>query len=201
MTPSRDLDAEFLHLLEDQEFDGIYPAEIQGLSYRQWTPVKVCRKAAQMLAPHPDFRVLDVGCGPGKFCAVGAAATGAHFTGVEQRERLVKIARHMIRRYKIARVQILHANIMDVGFGGFDSIYLFNPFQENLLDDALRIDFAVPLEPALYQEYNAYVKAQLEQMPPGTRVATYWGLAEEIPASYECEETAFEGLLKLWIKR
>jgi SAM-dependent methyltransferase len=201
MTYSRDLDGECLHRLDDEAFDGIYPAEIQGLSRRQWTPVEVCRTAAHMLAPHPDFRVLDVGCGPGKFCAVGAAATGAHFTGVEQREGLARIAKHLVRRFKLTRVEILHANIMDIGFGGYDSVYLFNPFQENLLNEAQRIDFAVPLLPALYQEYNAYVKGELEKMPPGTRVVTYWGEAEEIPASYVCVETAFEGRLMLWIKR
>ena len=40
----------------------------------------------------PGEVVLDIGCGPGKFCIVGALATTGRFTGVEQRKHLCDAA-------------------------------------------------------------------------------------------------------------
>ena len=37
--------------------------------------------------------------------------------------------------------------------------------------------------------------------PLGTRVVTYAGYADDIPACYDCETTRFAEDLKLWIKR
>ena len=78
---------EYIHALEDSRFDLVYPREIRELSDRHWTPVEVARKAAVFLVREPGTRVLDIGCGPGKFCIVGALATDGRFTGVEQRDR------------------------------------------------------------------------------------------------------------------
>lgn len=196
----RDLDHDFPHLLKDAEFDQVYPARIQRLSRCHWTPVGVCRKVAQFLAPHPDVRVLDLGCGPGKFCAIGASLTGASFTGVEQREKLVKAARRMLRRFRLKRANIIHGNITDIDFAAYNAFYLFNPFQENIFEN-FRIDTEVELSTALYNQYNTHVAAQLEKMPPGTRVVTYWGDNAEIPASYDCVESAQGATLKFWVKQ
>jgi len=38
-------------------------------------------------------------------------------------------------------------------------------------------------------------------MPPGTRIVTYAGYADEIPACYDCELALFRDELKLWVKR
>ena len=59
--------------IEDEKFDQIYPARIRKLSPLQWTPVRVAAEAAKLLVTVPGTRVLDIGCGPGKFCLVGAA--------------------------------------------------------------------------------------------------------------------------------
>ncbi len=106
----------------------------------------------------------------------------------------------MLRAYRIPRVEIIHANVATFGFEGYDAFYIFNPFQENIFP-AECIDSDVELVPALYRIYAAYVRAQLSSAPPGSRVATYWGDDEEIPHSYECVETHFEGKLKFWCKR
>jgi hypothetical protein len=45
------------------------------------------------------------------------------------------------------------------------------------------------------------VRGQLSQARLGTRVVTFWGSCHEVPPGYECEETAFDGKLRLWIKR
>ncbi|OYW71420.1 MAG: hypothetical protein B7Z37_27800, partial [Verrucomicrobia bacterium 12-59-8] len=122
-----------------------------------------------------------------------------HFTGVEQRGRLVKAAREMLQRHRIARAEIVHGNITAVSFDAFDAFYLFNPFEENILP-MLRIDDDVAMESQLYDDYTLHVQTQLEQKPLGTRIVTYYGSCAEVPECYVCVRTAWEGLLKLWIK-
>jgi len=190
---------EVLHFIGDHDFDLIYPDWIQRLSDCHWTPVDVARKAARLLVTKPGARVLDIGCGPGKFCAIGASITDGHFTGVEQRSRLADIAKQLARKCAPTRVRIIHANITEVGFRDYDAFYIFNPFEENMLPSRL-IDSEVELAPRLYTEYTHYVRSQLALAPLGTRVVTYHGEFEEIPAGYDCEQTAFAGDLKLWIK-
>ena len=79
--------------IEDEKFDQIYPARIRKLSPLQWTPVRVAAAATRLLVTMPGTRVLDIGCGPGKFCLVAAALTDGHFTGIEQRGDLATAAR------------------------------------------------------------------------------------------------------------
>ncbi|MEO8613818.1 MAG: class I SAM-dependent methyltransferase [Luteolibacter sp.] len=193
-------DCEFPRLPDDCEFDQILPRRLREYSAFHWTTVEVCRHAATWLVSGPETRVLDVGCGPGKFCAIGAFATAGHFTGVEQRKRLCRTAWDMLEHYCIPRVRILHANVMEMSFGGFDAFYLFNPFEENLAPE-FKIDDEVPVEIQYYGLYIDYVRRQLSQLRLGTRVVTFWGSCHEIPPCYDCEETAFDGKLRLWMKR
>ena len=46
-----------------------------------------------------------------------------------------------------------------------------------------------------------HVREQLSQMPVGTRVVTYCGDHAEIPNDYECERTAFNEQLMLWVRQ
>jgi hypothetical protein len=193
-------DGEFPRLPDDLEFDRVLPKRLREFSAFHWTTVEVCRHAAAWLVTGPGTRVLDVGCGPGRFCAIGAFTTAGHFTGVEQRKGLCRSAWDMLDHYCIPRVRILHANVMDLSFNGFDAFYLFNPFEENLAPE-LRIDDEVPVQIELYGSYIDYVRRQLSQVRMGTRVVTFWGSCHEIPPCYDCEETAFDGKLRLWVKR
>jgi SAM-dependent methyltransferase len=197
--PSGGIAGKPLHLMSDEDFDEAFPENIRNLSPCHWTPVDAARQAAQWLVTEPGTRVLDVGCGPGKFCAIGAATTPGHFTGVEQRGHLCRTGRSMFRKYDIPRAEIIQANITDVNFRDFDAFYIFNPFEENVIE-SLRIDEAVVLADTLYLAYTKWVHTQLSLLPEGTRVVTYWGDCEEIPSCYRCEETACKGQLRLWIK-
>jgi len=194
------LDLEFIQYLEDREFDMIYPEKVQRRSQIHWSPIHVAQYASRFLVTAPCTRVLDIGCGPGKFCAIGASVTEGFFTGVEQRDNLVRAARKMILSYGLLNVEIIHANIKDICFQNFDAFYLFNPFQENLWK-LFRIDALVEVKPQLYLEYSRYVAHELAQCPDGTRVVTYWGDGDEIPACYKCVETAFGNHLQMWIKQ
>ncbi len=186
--------------ISDEAFNQLLPSQARGNSGRHWTPVEVARAAARFLVTRSGTRVLDLGCGLGKFCVIGATATDGHFTGVEQRRHLVAIARKMIRRREIARVEVIHANITDVTFGEYEAFYLFNPFEENVLPE-MKLDSTVELSPRLFEEYTEHVHAQLNLMPSGTRLATYWCRGGEIPEGYELQQSGFNGSLALWIKR
>ncbi len=192
--------SELLHSKTDQDFDQVFPEAISRVSDCHWSPVNVCRTAAQMLAVEPGTRVLDIGCGPGKFCIIGATTTQGRFTGVEQRAKLVRIAQDVVKKHRVPRVDIVHGNIQDVNFRDFDAFYLFNPFEENIMP-ALRIDYDVELNPQLYTDYSAHVQQQLLRMPMATRVVTYCTDGLEIPDCYACVKTAFTEKLKLWVKK
>ncbi len=186
--------------LEGENFDLIYFAAIRQLSPIFWTPVDVAVEAAKLLVTRAGTRVLDVGCGPGKFCLVGAQVTEGRFTGIEQRSALVDAATKAAADLQLSgKVDFLCANIMDVEFEDYDAFYLFNPFEENMFDGH-KIDAAVPLSIDLFKRYTSHVAAMLGARPIGTRVVTYMGYADEIPACYTCESVLCNDDLKLWIK-
>ena len=62
------------------------------------------------------------------------------------------------------------------------------------------MDNAVPIGKPLYGQYNQHLREQLAGMPIGTRVATYWTNAEEVPRGYQLQSADFEGELKMWEK-
>ena len=195
--------------IEDEKFDLIYPAQIRKLSSVFWTPVAVAAEAAKLLVTTPGTRVLDIGCGPGKFCLVGASLTDGRFTGIEQRSDLVAAARQAAKDLSLPRrslgeggteVEFLHGNVMDVAFADYDAFYVFNPFEENIFTGH-KIDRAVPLSPELFKRYTHHVAAQLGAKPIGTRVVTYMGYADDIPSCYDCESALFGDDLKLWIEQ
>lgn len=190
---------EYIHALEDHRFDLAYPPEIRELSRIHWTPVQIARWAAEFLVRESGTRVLDIGCGPGKFCIVGALATDGRFTGVEQRKHLCDLARVTIGQAQISNAEIVHGNIAEIDFACFDAFYLFNPFEENL-NTTLKIDGAIDLSGELYDKYAEHVASQLARAPLGTRVATYCGECEEVPVGYECLENSRDYRLKLWVK-
>jgi SAM-dependent methyltransferase len=213
--------------IEDEKFDLIYPPNVRKLSSVFWTPVAVAAEAAKMLVTDQTChgeglakagtRVLDIGCGPGKFCLVGASLTNGRFTGVEQRSDLVAAARQAATDLGLPRppardsirsslgeggsnVEFIDGNVLEVDFANYDAFYLFNPFEENMYGGH-KIDSAVPLSPTLFKRYTSHVAAQLGARPLGTRVVTYAGYADDIPACYYCEEALFGDDLKLWIKQ
>jgi SAM-dependent methyltransferase len=191
----------YIHTFGDDCFDLFYPPEIRALSSVHWTPVFVARQAAEFLVHRPGTRVLDIGCGPGKFCIIGALMTEGKFTGIEQRKHLCDVARSVIRQTRLPHVEIVHGNVTETAFSNFDAFYLFNPFVENM-ETVLKIDATVSLSVDLYDKYTEYVARQLALAPLGTRLATYCGVCAEVPLGYTQLET-FPGQdpdLKFWEK-
>lgn len=186
----------------DDLFDQIYPEWAQALSRIHWTPVRVARRAAQLLSEgRTDTRILDVGSGVGKFCLVGALSTPALFFGIEQRPHFVELSRRLARHYHIPRTTFIHANFTEIDWQAFNGIYLFNPFQENLFLSPV-IDSTVTIHPSLYKRYTESVERKLRDLPAGTRIVTYWGFGGDFPEHYRLmlREDRFRGTLEYRLK-
>ncbi len=183
----------------DAEFDFVYPKEIRELGSLQWTPVAVAKMAAKYLAEKPGSKILDIGSGVGKFCTIGASCTNAHYTGIEQRLSFIDIANEIKEHFNLENISFVNANILDIAFAGFDAVYFFNSFYENLDRNAV-IDSSIERGIDFYRLYTRYVCGQLEKMPVGTRLATYWSPQEIVSASYELQSSAFEDSLKFFRK-
>lgn len=132
-------------------------------------------EAAKLLVTGPGTRVLDLGCGAGKFCLLGATLTEGRFTGVEQRAELVAAAKEAATPLQLADVEFVHANLIDIAFEEHDAFYLFNPLEENM--HGHKIDSVVPLSPAFFKKYTDHVADQCGARPMGTRVVTNAGYA------------------------
>ena len=183
----------------DEDFNLIYPKYAQKVAKRHFSPIKVARLAALYLVKSKDTKILDVGSGVGKFCLIGAACTEGSFFGVEQRKNLVGVAKRTAKRHNLTNATFINANITTISFKDFDAFYIFNPFYENI-STLEAIDYSVELSSELFQEYSLYVREQLDTMPIGTRLATYFSFLVEVPDSYEIRFTAIDDKLKMWEK-
>lgn len=169
----------------DSEFDQLYDYRARLLSSVHWTPVKVAVRAAFLATLEGQTRVLDVGSGIGKFCTIGALTTPATFTGIEQREYLVDSANEVASRLDIKNIRYLHRNVVDVDWSEYDSIYLFNPFAENL-DRTIHIDDLCTFSIDLYDKYVKHTQLQLSKIRSGTVVVIYNRFGGDMPAGFEC---------------
>lgn len=184
----------------DEQFNQLYPLQMQVLARYHWTPLGVARKTTGFLAAENDVRILDIGSGVGKFCLAAAYYNPkAFYYGVEQRKSLVynaEIARQILH---LEKVSFIHGNFTQLDFRNYDHFYFYNAFYENLAS-ADKIDDSIDYSGELYNYYNRYLYKQLEQKPAGTRLATFHSLEDEIPKSYRLVGSEFDNLLKFWIK-
>ena len=186
----------------DAEFDRVFPASARDVSSEYWTPVAVAQRAASLLVQEGCRRVLDVGSGVGKFCIVGAAFTGATFVGVEHRGHFVATAREAARRIGVSSAEFIHGTFDVVNVAEFDALYFYNPFEENLWPPYVQLDQTVHLSEGRFSADLELAQLMLAQAPIGTRVMTYHGLGDGIPAGYALarKEPHRSGYLKLWVK-
>jgi len=174
--------------LADLQFDALLPASTRARSSYTWTPISVARRAALRLAEHGATRVLDVGCGPGKFCVVaGLTRPTLKFCGVEHRVGLSRTARALIAGLDVSNVEIVNGNVFETPWRPFDGFYFFNPFSGDSRvggNELLR------------------VADQLSAAQRNSVVVTYHGLGGPIPSSYDLvsEEQVGSGPLRVWRK-
>ena len=184
----------------DAQFNQLYPAAMQLLAKRHWTPLVVARKAANFLAAESDAKILDIGSGVGKFCLAAAHyKPKAFYYGIEQRKNLIHDAEAAKTILEYENVFFLNGNFTQVDFKQYDHFYFYNSFYENLTATD-KIDDSIDYSPELFKYYNRYLLKQLEQKPPGTRVAAYHSLEDEMPPGYEVVGVEMDSRLKFWIK-
>ncbi len=188
------------YLSGDEEFNELYPFSIQVHSRRHWTPIHIIKLACSFLTD-PGSKILDIGSGVGKFCLVGAHLyPKSHFTGIEQRNYLVRHAQRAQKTLALQNVDFIQGNFTHLDLGEYDHFYFYNSFFENL-DNMDRIDTKVDYSEELYQFYVRHLSKQLSERPSGTRIVTYHSLQEEIPRSYQLVESFEDGDLNFWQKR
>ena len=188
---------------EDAAFDSIYPPSIRAISRRYWTPVDVARRAALLFREAGVRRVLDVGSGVGKFVLVAAAvAPEVTFVGVEQRARLVEVARRAHQRLRLPNAVFTVGEATASSWRGFDGLYFFNPFAENLFLDGEQVDDAVELTEARFFRDIVRTERALREASLGTSIVTYHGMSGRMPACYELSQSMRAGSdwLRLWVK-
>lgn len=184
----------------DLTFDSIYPDAIRKLARQHWTPLHVTRLVTDFLDTNVPSKILDIGCGAGKFCLAAAHfAPQHHFFGVEQRGYILKEAKQAQARIGISNVSFIHGNFTQLNLREYDHFYFFNSFYENLNEDG-QIDQHIAYSEALYDYYVRYLHNGLSGMPKGTKIATYHSLYREIPLSYDLVDSLECGNLNLWIK-
>ena len=152
------------------------------------------------LATHSGVKVLDIGSGVGKFCLAGAYyKPHASFFGVEQRENLVVHAEKARDILGLQNVHFIHRNITQLDFKQYNHFYFFNSFYENLLDKD-KIDDSLTYSTHLYNKYHRLLYKKLDEMPEGTRVATFHCVEDKMPAGYWLVDSKVGTLLKFWLK-
>ncbi len=194
----------------DYYFDRIFPKKIANKSFPHWTPCHVAHRVLELLSPSENSRILDVGSGCGKFCLIaGLTNSKGHFTGIEQRQHLVTIAKEVKLEFEIKNVKFIHGNMSEVNWNDFDCFYFFNPFYEHIMNDSyFWVDETITLNKNHYDSYVQLVEEKLKTLKVGTRVVTYHGFGGAFPPEYTLlisekingRYSESFGLLDLWVK-
>jgi len=190
------------HIFEsEQSFCQLYPLSVQRLDKLHWSPLTIIYKSVQFLANRNNAKILDIGSGTGKFCLAGAYyKPNAAFYGVEQRQYLIGHAESAKEKLGRLKVQFMHKNFTQLNLKEFNGFYFYNSFFESI-PGTEKIDDSIAYSPELYHYYSRYLSRELDEMPTGTRVATYCSWDDEIPPSYRLIETDMDQLLKFWEKQ
>jgi predicted RNA methylase len=189
-------------LNSDLEFDAIYDDKTRELSPQHWTPLRVAARAARLLTQTGATRILDVGSGAGKFCIVGALSTDAQFVGIERRAQLVDIASGAASRLGVTRATFIQADVATFSFKGFDGVYLYNPFHEQISPYLPQIDPTLERSEDVYDHFVQRTTDKLAGMAAPVAVVTFNGFGGPMPRSYTFlgDEPAGSDRLELWIK-
>ena len=167
----------------DARFDRLFGERLLTLAALHFTPVAVAARAAAWLTEGGSTEVADLGAGAGKFCLVGAAVTGASFTGLELRPGLVQVARDAARRLGLTGARFVEADVLTAPLARYQAFYVCNPFAEG---EAGPDEWLGPPLPAPDKLAAATaLAARLAALPVGTRLAVHCGLGAPLPPSFE----------------
>ena len=196
---SRDLLKEIINEQDDEAFDGIYHPAFRVPSNVHWTPIHVVTTVVEWLKIDDQTRVLDIGSGIGKFCAVASKCSKGNFVGVEKRKNLFAEAERIARKHGLKNVEYLHADITEIDFRDFTAFYYYNPFCEQIATSGW-IDQTIAFSDENYYAYQDYVLHQFERLPVGTRIVTYCSEDLIFSPNFRLQNLLHEGQLQLWVK-
>jgi len=185
--------------VSDAELDQLFPEELRERSTLHWTPIAIALRVAELLAPAPGARVLDVGAGVGKVCLVGALVTSAIWWGVEQDSRLVGAANRAAWALGIDdRTRFVHGDGSRLAWDEFDALYFYNPFTTLMLAPHA----SAFVRYATIQSTLRRVEQRLAGTRPGTRVVTYHGFGGKLPVGFTrlAREPVGGDALELWVR-
>jgi len=190
---------------EDIEFDQIYPPRIRALSDIQWTSIKVARLISEMIGKDSKARFIDIGAGVGKLCILLSFLTDMEIFGIEQREDLHKITQAIIQNNHIEKVHMIHGNMLSLDWSEYDVFYLYNPFQEHVIDVFWAgglIDQNIGLDKKYYAQYVESVFCQMAKLEVGKKVIILHGYGGIMPPSMKLlnSRRVSDGELCLWEK-
>jgi SAM-dependent methyltransferase len=191
-------------LLDDEAFDRQLTRYVRERSREFWTPVGVAARAAAAFSGQRAKKILDVGCGPGKFCVVaGCLQPDLELHGIEQRPPLVRLALRLARQFRALNVRFSTGDATQVPWNEYDGLYFFNPFAENTFDHDDRFDNEASLSTKRFGAELLRAESLLARAQVGTVVVTYHGLGGAIPSSYElvADEPAGSDRMRTWVQR
>lgn len=169
----------------DSEFDQFLTGPMRAISPEYWTPLVVACRAAEWFGTYGIRSVIDIGSGVGKFCICAALAGRCQYTGLEHRERLVVEARRLALTFDVdSRVQFIHGALGTAALPTADAYYLFNPFEENVVEPEERIDAEVELSRERQARDCILLRELLSFARVGTYVLTYNGAGATLPPTY-----------------
>jgi SAM-dependent methyltransferase len=181
----------------DAAFDELLPPSARAKSVQHWSPLVVARRAALRFEEQGVRRILDVGCGPGKFCVAAAFAfPKLEFCGVDRDPSLVETGRELAKYLALPNVEFRVGDILGISWLEFDGFYFFNPFEHSpsCTGEVARKKWAA--------SELLRVTQRLASAPVGATVVSYHGVGGPIPSSYDLasEEPVGSGPLRTWIK-
>lgn len=185
-------------VIEDADFDHLYPNSFLKIADRHFSAVYVSQLASSFLCDQNHPKVLDIGSGSGKFCLIGALGNeNCQFTGVEYRLTLHEQAVALKNQFSLSNCHFIHGNVLDKSLTEFNGFYMFNPFLEQKDKTAI-----IPMDYAQESEtdYLEYVLNALHHLPKGTKLATYYIDKKRIPNSFSLIKSQIGNQLHFFIK-
>lgn len=172
--------------VSDAWVDALLPEPLQHASTLHFTPAGIALRGARLLAEHGARRVLDVGAGVGKFCALAPLAAEVELVGVEHRAPLVEAGTRLIRALgSHRRARMSCGDALAADWGAFDALYFYNPFAEADHPPGSWIDQSQPFDGTHSWRCTRAALEKLDALAAGTLVLTYHGLGAPLGSGWE----------------
>lgn len=189
----------YINEMDDTVFDGIYHPSFRVPSHVHWTPIHIASTVVDWLKVNEQSRVLDIGSGVGKFCAVASKCSKGKFVGIEKRKNLYTEAERISAEFELSNVEYIHADITEIDFQDYTAFYYYNPFCEQIAT-AGWIDHTLTFSEENYYDYQDYVLKQFDQLKVGTRIVTYCSEDFIFSPHFRLQNMLHDGQLQLWVK-